>query len=354
MADITLHVNGLKWEGWQKAEVTRSMDAVFAEATLTLTKGWPGKYGSDIPPIKRGQLCSLSLEGETVITGYVNEHDLVTDKDGFELKISPRDKTALLFKSSVVRNPATWTNQTAFQIISDICKPFGIKVIEQAKSTETQKPFKNVKVNSGETARRAIERMCRNRALLFFADRFGNLVLTTSEYAGKAQAELKHGADGNVLSCRNKASLNDRNSQYIVRSQSPGEDWGNADHTKKTGQATDHGVSLYCPKIIIAEEPEATISLQELAVTTASVNAARSIDLEYTVAGWTQGKDLPLWDINTLVHVRDILGDIDETKLIKRCFYSVSEKSAPETTLTLVNPKAYTLLAEPEKDEGGW
>ncbi len=61
MANITLHVNGLKWEGWQKAEVTRSMDAVFAEATLTLTKGWPGKYGSDIPPIKRGQLCSLSL-----------------------------------------------------------------------------------------------------------------------------------------------------------------------------------------------------------------------------------------------------------------------------------------------------
>jgi len=351
MADITLHVNGLKWAGWQKAEITRSMDAVFASSTLTLTKGWPGKYGSDIPPIKRGQLCSLALEGETVITGYVNEHDLTTDKDGFELKISPRDKTALLFKSSVLREPAEWLNQTAAQIISDICKPFGIKVVAIA---DVGAPFKKITVKPGETARRAIERLCRHRALLFFADRYGNLVLTSVDHAVKAKTELVHGPNGNVLSCRIKASLTDRNSDYIVRSQSAGEDWGTASHTKLDGMATDHGVPLYCPKIVIADEPGDAASLQELAVTMASVNAGRSADVEYSVAGWKQGQDLPLWDINTLVPVRDIFDDNQGTWLIKRCFYSVSEDVAPETNLTLTNPKAYALQAEPEKDEGGW
>jgi len=354
MATITLYVNGLKWEGWQKADVTRSMDAVFAEASLTLTKGWPNKYGADIPPIKRGQLCSLSLEGETVITGYVNDHDLTTDKEGFDLKISIRDKTALLFKSAVLRKPATWINQSAAQIISDICQPFGIKVINQAATPATLKPFKNFKVASGETARRAIERLCRMRALLFFADRFGNLVLTTAAFARRSQAILKHGIDGNVLSSRNHASLNERNSQYIVRSQSPGDNWGSPDHTKRTATATDHGVTLYCPRIIIAEEPEGEVSLRELAVTTAAINAARSHELDYTLAGWTEGQGLPLWDINTLVPVQDVLGDINATKLIKRCFYSVSEEVAAETTLTVVAPEAYSLIAEPEKEEDDW
>jgi len=104
-----------------------------------------------------------------------------------------------------------------------------------------------------------------------------------------------------------------------------------------------------------ADEPGDNLALQELATTMAAVNAGRSLDLSYTVAGWRQGAGLPLWDINQLVRIKDVLDVSDTTRLIKRCSFSVSEDSAPETVLTVIDPQVYTLRAEPEKQvKGGW
>ncbi len=348
MSEITLHVGGLKWSGWLNAGITRSIDAVFAEFTLTLTQGWPGQPGEGVPPVRRGQDCKLVLDGKTVITGYINEHDLETDSDGFELKVSGRDRTGLLFKSSILKVPLEWLNQSALQIISDICAPFDIKVTAQAPVGD---PFEKFTAKPGETARRAIERLCRHRALLYFADRNGNLVLTTSDQATTAHVGLVHGPDGNVIGSRNKASLSGRNSEYIVRGQDKGKEWETAAHTQVYGSARDNGVSHYCPRVIIADEPGDNTALQKMVTTMAAVNAGRSLDLSYTVAGWRQGPGLPLWDINQLVQIKDVLDISDTTRLIKRCAFSVSEDSGPETVLTVIDPQAYSLIAEPEKQD---
>ena len=255
MTDITLHVDGLKWDGWQNAQIDRSIDAVFAGFDLTLTQGWPGQRGDGVPPVRKGQNCTLVLDGETVVTGYINEHDLETDSGGFELKVSGRDRTALLFKSSILKDPAEWLNQTALQIISDICAPFGIKVIAQG---QIGAHFKKFTAKPGETARRAIERICRHRALLYFADRFGNLILTTSDQAIASHIAIVHGPDGNVLSTGNKASLSQRNSEYIVRGQSDGEEWVTAAHTQMSGSAKDNGMVHYCPRVIMPMNPAIT------------------------------------------------------------------------------------------------
>ena len=94
MPDIALYVNGLKWLGWQEATVTRSIDAVFNQYTLRLTSTWPGAPGAGIPPVKKGDECSLALEGETVVTGFLNNVRLKVTADGFDLTVDGRDKTS--------------------------------------------------------------------------------------------------------------------------------------------------------------------------------------------------------------------------------------------------------------------
>ncbi|MDV7340967.1 hypothetical protein RYZ26_15280 [Terasakiella sp. A23] len=353
MSDITLHVNGMKYRGWQDAKATLSMDACFSEFTLQLTQDWPDQvYGVGLPKVRKNDECVLKLNNETVVTGFISRRRLRTDEDGFTLNVSGKDRTALLFKSGVLRDPAEWVNQTPEQIISDICRPFGISVINLAP--EINKPFKKFTLTPGETANRAIERVCRHRGLLYFANRLGNLVLATALSASRSSARLLHGKGGNVLGCDLDDSLDNRNSEYIVMSQNNGQDWASEGHTKVTGRAKDHGVKLYSPKVIIADEPEDEDGLTELAITMAAVNAGRGQTIDYPVADWSQGKEAPLWDINMEVPVQDDLEGTNQIRLIKKCVFSVSEKQAAETLLTVTDPKAFTLRAEPEKDEGGW
>ena len=354
-SSIELRVNNQKLIGWQEADILRSIDNVFAEASLSLSEGGPDgsrrpgearskQEQSAPPPVRMGDSCTLLLKGQVLITGLVTAHDLTLDDKGYDLGVTVRDRTWLLSKGSVLRDPAEWSGVDALRIITDICAPFGIGVFAQ---TPVGNLFEKFTVQPGETALRAIERLCRYRALLFFADRNGNLLLSSADQAKRA-GTLAPGEGGNVLSLRNAGSLDGRNSEYIVRNQTRGSNWGSAAHTRLEGRARDRGFPVYCPLISLADEAES--NLREVATTKAAVNAGRSLSREYTVEGWTQ-EDGRLWDINGLSRVFDhtdsaSAGDL----LIKSCRYTISEDQSEQTTLTLVPPAAYALREEPQKN----
>lgn len=346
MNDVKLYVGGLIWNGWTNCSVTKSIDGVFGEFTLGLTRrnADPG-----VPSIRLGDTCRLTLDGETVISGFINGRNLNIE-DGIDLEINGRDRTALLFKGSVMRQPAEWSNQNALQIIEDICKPFGVSVHADAAPG---KPFEKFTAQPGDTAQKVIERLCRHRALLFHASPEGTLVLTTAGLAGTFSDTLNMSTTGgNAFSLSLTETLADRASRYVCRTQDRATSWETADHNKIEGSASDPGMPLYCPKIIIADEPGDAKAMQELATATAAINAARAETRTYSVAGW-RSQNGKLWTINKLVNLQDHLEGFSGQKLIKKVTFSFAEKSAPTTTLTLVDPKAYHLRAEPEKSSGG-
>ena len=353
MADIALYVNGLKWLGWQEATITRSIDAVFNQFTLNLTTDWPGAPGEGIPPVKKGDDCRLSLDGETVVTGYINRVQTKVDAKGYDLSVSGRDKTALLFKGAVLNSPAEWNNQTALQIAKAICEPFGITVRALSDVGAT---FEKFTCQPGEKANRAIQRLCGHRALFHYADPVGNLVLANADAATAAEQEvtLSFNRPGNAQGITFEDSLEHQHSEYVVHNQSPGKNWGKNAHTKVLGRAKDHTVKQYCPKIIVPDEPGDEAAARKLAVAEAALAAGRALTLSYPVAGWRQAPGGKLWSINSTAPVTDDVNGINARMLIKRTVFTVSEQEAETTTLTLVPPSAYALIAEPEEVVGAW
>ncbi|MAO55652.1 MAG: hypothetical protein CMM61_08140 [Rhodospirillaceae bacterium] len=353
MPDIALYVNGLKWLGWQEATVTRSIDAVFNQYTLRLTSTWPGAPGAGIPPVKKGDECSLALEGETVVTGFLNNVRLKVTADGFDLTVDGRDKTALLFKGAVLNTPAEWSGKTALQIAQEICEPFGITV--RALSS-VGAVFKKFTCQPGETANRAIQRLCGHRALFHYADPAGNLILANADAATPAARGLALGFDGktNVESVTFDDGLDGQYSDYVVYNQKPGLSFGGNPHNKVLGRAKDHTVRQYCPKVVIANEPGDTTAARDLAVQTAALAAARALALSYETPDWRPVPGGKLWSINTTTPVTDDITGVKKTMLIKKAVFHVSEEVAETSTLTVVDPKSYALIAEPEDNVGGW
>ncbi len=345
---VDLYCNGQIWGEWTAATVTKSIDAVFGEATLELTRQKDSSPDS-IPSVSRDDACRLELRGNALINGLVTARNLDMDAGGFDMDVTIRDKTALLFKGCVMNIPAEWANQKAEAIIRDICTPFGVAV---RALVDTGAPFVKFTGKPGETAQKMIERICRHRALLFFADANGGLILTTAASAPLLSDNIVFGKGGNATAMSLKETTDNRHNEYVCRTQSVGSDWGASNHTKVEGRAFDKGIKTYCPQVIIADEPGDTDAMNELAVTTAAINAARANERTYTVPGWTL-KSGQFWPICARVPVRDAVTGLNRELLIKRAVFKLNHNKSEETLLSVVDPKGYTMRAEPEDTGDG-
>ena len=348
MVDVQLYVRGQIYSGWTQATVTKSLDAIYGEATLSLTR--LNEQGpTTVPAISIDDDARLTIDGQTRIAGYIKSRDLDINEDGFDLNIVVHDKTSRLFRGSVVNFPAEWKSQTALQIIEAVCKPFGVTVRAEVP---VGNPFEKFTAQPGDTAAKVIERVCRHRALMVYADNNGQLVITTAKAATVLASEIRfHPENGNALSLTLSEDIQHRHNEYICHTQSPGSNWGTSEHSKVVGRAKDHGISSYCPLMIIADEPGDETAMTKLATTTASINAARSERREYLMPG-CKSDDGKLWDINRKIRVIDGIEGLNATRLISKIVFAISDSKADETTLTVIHPDAYELVAEPESKPG--
>lgn len=352
MSDIELElsVGGVVWKGFQSARIDRSLDNLYGEFSLELTRGWPGRSASSVPPIKLGQECRLQMDGRSIVSGFINDVSLTASRDSYQLSVQGRDKASLLMESSVLNKPAEWVGVDALTIIRDICAPFGLAVLSLV---DVGAVFAKFTVEPGATAWSAIERVARHRGFFVIAQD-GRLILSHPDQAQPAGTDLVFGDGGNVLDASFDATLSGRHSEVIVKNQVSGTNWNTGGHNAITARAVDHGVPHYAPLILIPDEQVDGEQARLLAQRHASLKAGRSSRYNYTLAGWRKGRDMPIWAINETARVRDVMAGVDQTMLIKRVSMSVRDREAPVTTLTVVDPAAYQLTAIPEKAPGGW
>ena len=115
------------------------------------------------------------------------------------------------------------------------------------------------------------------------------------------------------------------------------------------GFSKDFGISRYRPKIVIAEGSINTAMAQKRAEWEAAIRAARAVDIEVTLQGWTQSSG-NLWRENMIV--KTILPDhgINSDMLIKEISYSLDLNSGEKTRIILVRPDAYKLQPNIENE----
>jgi prophage tail gpP-like protein len=343
MPNAVLTIGGMEYGGWTRVRVARSLDAVSGTFSLALTDRWPGQ---DVArPVRPGESCTLRLDGDVVITGYVDDVSPSYDATSHLVTVSGRDATGDLVDCSASNSPGEWHNRSMEYIASAISKPFGVAVSVNVPSD----PFKRFRLEESETAFEAIERMARMRAVLATSDVNGNLLITRSGKGGRAAVALVQGK--NILKASAQFSLKDRFSRYTVKGQQPLEEPSTAAHVK--GTALDSAVTRYRPLTLIAEDATDASAAATRAEWEKVYRRAKGNSVSVTVQGWREVPGGALWMPNRLVRVSSPWLGVDTDLLITAVALSLDE-SGTVTELSLMPQEAFDMRPEKEKDVSEW
>lgn len=336
--EFTLTIGSTRYSGWTSLRVERGMDQLAGNFTLMLSERFSGL--NTVRPIKPGAAATVELEGETVITGFVDKAEPQYDAERHMLTVSGRDATGDLVDCAAIHKSGHWKNATLAQIAKDLVGPFkaGLKIVADVGA-----PFADWAIEQGETVFENLDRAARFRGVLLYSDGLGNLVIGKASNA-RAAGDLILGE--NIESASGVSSELQRFSQYIVDAQQLGtnESYGYS-AAQLTAQAADAAVQRYRPTLIMAENESNEAGCKKRAEWQRSVSAARAQTVIYTVNGWRANGIL--WQPNTNTHVKDPFLGIDDNRLISRVAFTIDEQGK-RTELSCLPKAAYDAIALPE------
>lgn len=327
--DVFLIVNGKGFYGWETINVVRSVEAVSASFTISVSDKWVDL--SEPWPIFVGDVCTLRFGKETVMSGYVDGVDCSIDGSSHSLRVTGRDRTQDIVDCSAV-GKSEYRNMKLEAIAVDLCKPFGIGVRLECS---TGAPIPKFALQPGETVLDALARAAKGKRVLLTSSAQGLLTITKAGI-DKVPYTLKEGV--NLLSCSMASVGKDRYSKYVVQGQPTGFD--NESNVIK-GTATDKAVERYRPLIILAEDSATQSYVNARAVWEAKTRAGKAVTAEAKVQGWRRPDKL-LWRPNSLVPIVSPSCRLNGELVISEIEYNRSSDEGTTTTLRLKRRDAYT------------
>lgn len=337
MDEVVLTVGGRHYAGWEDVGITRSIEQLAGTFSLAVSDRWPGQ--SVRRPITAGQSASVSVNGESVITGYIDDVSSSIGGDSHQIGVSGRDVSGDLVDCSAAI--ASYHQRNLLQLARSVCDPFGIQVMAL---TDVGQAFENWTIQPGESVHETLRRAAGHRGVLLTSDGRGCLLIARAGTA-RAPAALVEGE--NILSASVSRSMRDRYSEYQVIGQTAGTDqWSGEVAAQVEARARDAGVGRYRLLIISAEDQ--AHQPQVRADFAKNVRIGKSAPATVTVQGW--GEQGRLWHPNTRVELHAPSLDIHREMLIASVSFRKGERGTT-TELKLALPGAYDLLPIPEKPD---
>jgi prophage tail gpP-like protein len=300
--DLTLVIGDTEWSGWQRVQVTRSLDTVPASFDIMVTERYPNKPDIDIRP---GVACQVKLGGDLVLTGYIDRYSASIGAAEHTVQISGRSKSAdLVDCAAFVGDPDNESYSipgqggTILTLAQLLAKPYGITVSSNAGPGRWQ-GMPNI--NLGETVWEIIDRLTKTSAMLAYDLPDGNIVLAR---AGNEAMASGFTQGVNVEQAEVNFTMDQRYSLYlgfttasvVVLTDSGG-------HQVPQAMARDQGVPRFRKRIIVSEQTDITVAtIQDRVTWEANRRAARSQQITVTCDSWrdTSGR---LWEPNHLAAV---------------------------------------------------
>lgn len=341
-SDLRLIVDGAAYGGWMSVDINRGVDRMAGTFQLSVSELWPDQ--KDPREIPVGARCEVLIDGEPVITGWIDEVAPAYAGKRKDIRITGRDAAGDLVDCSAEFKTGSWSNATILQIARDLCAPFGIKV---RATTDVGKPFdRGYRVEAGETVHECLARAAKQRGLLMMSDGLGGLVIAR---AGKERVTTGLVLGENIIAGSGKRNHRDRFSRYTVVGNSDIQDGDVADYASGlSGVALDGVIKRHRPLKVNAEYPLDLNTAKERAIWERNVRAGRSLELTYTVPGWRHKTGL--WVPDRLVPIRDSFMRVERDLYISGVNYKLDD-AGTVTELTVTLPEAYTLIPLPEKED---
>ncbi|ECP6585481.1 baseplate protein [Salmonella enterica] len=348
MNNVELKVDGKIFSGWTSVTVNRSIETMAGYFDLCVNV----QTSTDLSSLAPGKPFTLSIDGQTVITGYTDGRRRQMGADSMKITIAGRDKTADLIDCAAIYKGGQWKKRTLEQIARDLCQPYGVAVRWELTDAESAAPFSSFTLDHSETVYEALGRAARARGVLITSNAAGDLVFTRADESHSDRLVLGE----NLLSVDFDEDYRDRFSEYTVKGH--GRSNGKVGDTvdartiaSQKGTATDSAITRYRPMIILADSKIDAQSATARALREQRRRLAKSVTFEAQLDGWTRS--------NGQIWMPNILAEIDASKfaiqtgplLVSKVVLTLDDREGVKTTLTLAPRDGF--LVPVEKDRKG-
>ena len=351
MEEVILKVGDNEYGGWKNISINKSITNIAGSFGLVATDIFPGqgrKWN-----IKMGDECTVQINDQIIITGYIDEIPLSYDANSHSIQYSGRDVTGDLVDCCYDGTVTEWLGQTIEDVIKNLCSPFNIDVeIHSSATTQASKTLESELVQQGMTIYEMIIEICNQYALLPVCYGDGKLTLTQAG-TSRTTDDLEFGK--NILAGNIVQSNVERYSKYTV--QGTGRD---SDSIIDILQISGDKVfdeyedpllkeGRHRPLVILSERATDKGKCREEAIWECNKRAAKSRMLNYTVQGWTQS-DGKVWPLNSIIKVTDEFLGINKSNkggnefLITDLSFSIDDQGGTITNMSLVGKEAYSLM----------
>jgi prophage tail gpP-like protein len=379
---VVLRVGGLALSRFSAVQVCRNLRDIAGSFSVTYRDSGREALSFDpdldplphFPSVLAGQACIVEIDGTQVLNGYIDEVDASWGANALNCTITGRDKTGdLVDCAASPGGPVEWRNVSPLQVAQIIAKPFGISAVADV---DVGGVFPLFGIDADELALSAIEKACRQAALLVTSNGVGGLVLTRG---GSSRAPAPLQRPGNIQDGGLKASWAQRFSDYYVLGQTsksvkrtvseplmsvftdpttgteyPIETSQDATvdesvSTLMTGHAVDPEITRYRPSVRMVKTQSGTASVTEQAYWGLRVAKGMGTTLAYKVLDWRAGPDNALWLPNALSKVTDPFVGLDKDMLISGVTYCY-DGQGEYTQLELAGRTAFDRINEAADD----
>jgi prophage tail gpP-like protein len=345
MNKFTLLCGGQRYvDCWEYIDIFRSMNTMtnsIAVKTTDFFKNSPIEWN-----IKMGNDYIAMINNEVISTGYIDEVRHHNSGRQQNITFKGRDKTADLVDCTYDGSKVQWVKQTALKILNDLCKPFNITVYtDPLVLSKVNTKINEFNANYGDSIMSLIQKAVLDKGVLALSTGDGKLTLTKS-------ASFKFATDvlgaNNVISSDLEMSDINRYSKYIVKGYYTGAlkfTKAGAFDDGPEGSYTDTVMNAkrYRPYLFFSDSAVDNNEAKERAEYEGRLRAGNSRRLSYTMEGWTEVLSGKVWNVNTLVSVKDQPFNINDTMLISEVHQSYDPEDGFQTVMKLVHKSTYDL-----------
>jgi prophage tail gpP-like protein len=358
---IQVAVNGTPYTDFVEEAVTVSLESLANDFSFTASAV------GGFPPLRQRDVVVVTVDGDTVLTGAIDEI-AGRDQEGDHLiTYTGRDKTGDLLDSqiNVLDDIRAADNLTLKRIIEIVIKHLGLslKVVDNLNPAPFNKAEDIIAPKVGQNAFEFIAAFAAKRQALLSSTGDGDVLITQSSPtdSGATVQRLKGADSNNILTQSWALNASLRFNKYIYRGQldpSALNFGGESDSTAvedQGGEAIDSGIRVGRQSVTVESDVSvkgafgaktsmsySSEQLKDRAKWAKQLALAKANRFTCTVKGHQKPND-GVWQANTLIQVNSDTADINRKMLINTLTFSQGEGRPTVTTLECVERNVYTI-----------
>lgn len=345
---VRLFIGGLVHDDWDAYDIDSDL-LIPADAWRV---GLSLKEGRLPEQVVEGAEVQVRIGDDLVMTGRIDEIGEKVSKSGLHFDIGGRDGAAVLVDCS---SPIFSAQMASLdEVVAKVVKKLGVKTVRIV--AENKRIREKVTVEPGEMAWETLTNAAEANGLWPWFEPDGTLIVGGPDYSQAPVASLilrRSGEGNNVLSLERRRSIVRRYSELTVLGQRRGNHTAEGRHDLK-GEAYDHGVSWYRPRIMVDYEADSSAVCRTRARKLLTDGRLNGMTLMAEVAGPRivapgQPGDGLLWKPTQRVHVLSEPHGIDAVFFLMARRFSGGRHQEPRTQLTLKEDRSWLIDAHPHK-----